>query len=226
MKTLVLPLLLLSATCVSITYVRAQEATKPAGPSSIQSTKPQSVTPQPASEMRSLAKALPGKWSITEKFEAAHSANPDVARGTGKTSSNGGEGYGEEVWRSGPGGFTFMEEEHNHSPMGEFFLVGFMWWDSTTKSFRGMECTSGNPHGCDVESSLKGVSLKWDGKQLVVDMKFMENGKKMAWHEVFFDITPTSFTQTADMGEAGGPLKRWVTIHATKVAERTKEPVN
>lgn len=50
-------------------------------------------------------------------------------------------------------------------------------------------------------------------------MKFTENGKKMAFREVFFDTTATSFGQTADMGEAGGPLKRWVTIHATKVAE-------
>lgn len=185
-----------------------------------------SNSPQPAPEMLSLAKAFSGKWSITEKFEPASLAKPDVPRPAIKAASTGGEGYGEEVWRSGPGGFTFMEKEHNHSPLGEFSLVGFMWWDSTTKSFRGMECTSGNPHGCDVEDSLKGVSLKWDGKQLVVDMKFMENGKKMAWHEVFFNITPTSFTQTADMGEAGAPLKRWVTIHATKIAENTKESGN
>ena len=30
----------------------------------------------------------------------------------------------------------------------------------------------------------------------------------MTWHEVWTDITPTSFTQTADRGEEGGPLHR------------------
>jgi len=226
MKPLLLFLLLLSATCVSITQAGAQEATKSTGPSSMQPTKLQSVRPRPAPEMRSLIKALSGKWSISEKFESTHSANPDVPQASDEATSNGGKGYGEELWRSGPGGFTFMEEEDNHSPLGEFFLVGFMWWDSTTKSFRGMDCTSGNPHGCDVQGSLKGVSLKWDGKQLVVDMNFIENGKKMVWEEVFFDITPTSFTQTADIGEAVGPLNRRMTIHAIRIAEGDKDSSN
>jgi hypothetical protein len=41
----------------------------------------------------------------------------------------------------------------------------------------------------------------------------------MLWHEEFGDITNNSFTQTGDMGEVGGMLKRVVTIHARKVAE-------
>jgi hypothetical protein len=39
------------------------------------------------------------------------------------------------------------------------------------------------------------------------------------WHERFFDITPTTFTQTANSGEATTPLKRVLTIHATKIVE-------
>jgi len=35
---------------------------------------------------------------------------------------------------------------------------------------------------------------------------------------VFSDFTPNSFTQTGDMGEAGGPLKRVLIIHATRIA--------
>jgi hypothetical protein len=31
------------------------------------------------------------------------------------------------------------------------------------------------------------------------------DGKKMLWPERFFDITPTTFTQTADSGEAATP---------------------
>lgn len=64
--------------------------------------------------------------------------------------------------------------------------------------------------------------LKWNGKQLIIDMEFPENGKKMMWHEVWSDITPTSFTQTGDMGKVGGSLKRVGTIHGTKVTGSAK----
>jgi len=160
-------------------------------------------------EMRSLIKAIAGKWSITEKFE------PNEA------SPNGGVGDGEEVWRSGPGGFTLMEEERNRAPFGEVFLFALMWWDKSTNSFRGLLCNNSGPAACNVESFYNS-SLKWNGIQLVIDMEFPQKGKKMTWHEVFFDITPTSFTQTGNMGEAGGLLQRWVTIHATRIAEGTK----
>jgi ketosteroid isomerase-like protein len=58
---------------------------------------------------------------------------------------------------------------------------------------------------------------------LVIHTEFPRDGKNFVWHEVFSDITATSFTQTADIGEKGGPLKRWVTIHATRVHETTGE---
>jgi hypothetical protein len=169
--------------------------------------------------MLSLAKALAGKWSVIANF-GSEEAIPNVASGK---QQSGGTGSGEEFWRLGPGGFTFIDEEDIRAPFGEVFLVGFVWWDATTHSFRGMECTSQNPRGCDVQSSLQGVSLKWDGKQLVIDMDTSENGKKMIWHEVWSDITANSFTQTGYMGEAGGPLKRAVTIHGTRIADNSKE---
>ena len=165
---------------------------------------------QPAPEMQSLAKAFEGRWAITEKYE------PD------EWTPNGGVGYGEEVWRRGPGGFTFMEEIHDHTPFEEGYGVGFSWWDST-KGLRGLWCINTNPQGCDLENALSAFGPKWDGKQLVVDMEFPRNGKELAWHEVFSDITPTSFVQTADIGEKGGPLKRWLTIHATRVQEKPME---
>jgi len=40
----------------------------------------------------------------------------------------------------------------------------------------------------------------------------------MTWHEVWSGITPSSFTQTGEIGEVGGALKKAVTIHGTKVA--------
>ena len=198
----------------SIAGAQAQNAKTPAAvpataPASASQNQP-AAAPQPSPEMQSLARALSGRWRITEKFA------PSVE------SPESGEGYGEEVWRSGPGGFTFMEELHDTSAArGEGFLTGFTWWDNTVKIFRGMLCTSQNPRGCDPKGSDR-VALNWDGKQLVVDIAFEENGKIILWHEVFGDITPTSFTQTADSGEAGTPLKRVLTIHGTKIAATAK----
>jgi hypothetical protein len=169
----------------------------------------QSLTsaPQPPAEIQSLEKALVGKWSTTYDFEP------------GGTSPNGGTGTGEEVWRPGPGGYVLMEEEHVHGPFGEVFLFALHWWDKSTNSLRGMLCNNSGPAACNVDSYFN-TSLKWDGNQLAIDMQFPQNGKKMLWHEVWSGITATSFTQTGDMGEVGGPLKRAVTIHGTKVAVR------
>src|SRR5713101_1831263 len=63
--------------------------------------------PQSSPELQSLIKALSGKWSISVKFE------PNAAM------PNGVDGTGEEMWRAGPGGFTFLEEEHLPTPEGE-----------------------------------------------------------------------------------------------------------
>jgi hypothetical protein len=59
-------------------------------------------------------------------------------------------------------------------------------------------------------------SLNWDGKHFTIDMGFPQGDKKMIWHEIWSSITATSFTQTGEMGELGGPLKRAVTIYGGK----------
>lgn len=167
--------------------------------------------PQTPGEIQSLARALVGKWSTTYEFEA------------GGMSPTAGTGTGEEVWHTSPGGYVLMEEEQIRAPFGEEFLIAFHWWDKTTNSLRGMLCNNSGPAACDLNSYYNS-SLKWDGKQLTIDMQFPQNGKKMVWHEVWSGITATSFTQAGDMGEVGGPLKRAVTIHGTKVAEVVQSP--
>ena len=117
-----------------------------------------------------------------------------------------------------------MEEEHVRAPFGEIFLVALEWWDKSTNSLRGLLCNNSGPAACNVDSYFNS-SLKWDGKQLTIDMQFPQNGKKMLWHEVWSGIAPTSFTQTGDMGELGGPLKRAVTIHGSRSADRNKDSV-
>lgn len=159
----------------------------------------------PAPEMRSLASALKSNWSTTYEFAP------------GGMSATGGTGTGEENWRTGPGGYVLMEEEHVRTPSGEVFLIAFHWWDTSTKRLRGLLCNNSGPAACDF-NTYSNSSLNWDGKQLTIDMEFPQNDKKMTWHEVWSGITATSFTQTGDMGEVGGPLKRAVTIQGTKLA--------
>ena len=181
-----------------------------AGASTSRSSPPNA--PQPAPEIQSLEKAFVGKWSTTYDFEP------------GGMSPAGGTGTGEEVWRTSPGGYVLMEEEQVRAPFGEEFLIAFHWWDKNTNSLRGMPCNNSGPAACDLNSYYNS-SLKWDGKQLTIDMEFPENGKKTMWHEVWSGITATSFTQTGDMGEVSGTLKRAVTIHGTKVAEGCTKPL-
>ena len=59
---------------------------------------------------RDLEKALAGNWTTTYDFAP------------GGMSPNGGTGTGEENWRTGPGGYVLMEEEHVRGPRGRCFL--------------------------------------------------------------------------------------------------------
>jgi hypothetical protein len=161
---------------------------------------------KPTPEMQSLANVLKGNWSTTYEFAP------------GGISPTGGTGTGEENWRTGPGGYVLIEEEHVHTPSEEIFLIAFHWWDKTTNKLRGMLCNNSGPAACDF-SSYSNSSLNWDGKQLTIDLEFPQEGKKMIWHEVWSGISATDFTQTGDMGEVGGPLKRALTIHGTKLAK-------
>jgi hypothetical protein len=190
--------------------IHATRVTAAQSKNDIHEDHPTSNAADPAPELQSLAKVLRGKWTTTYAFEQ------------GGISSNGGTGTGEENWRTGPGGYVLMEEEHVHRPAGEMFLIALHWWDKTTKSLRGMLCNNSGPAACDF-NTYSNSSLNWDGKQLTIDMEFPQNGKRMIWHEVWSGITTTAFTQTGDMGEIGGPLKRAVTIHGTKLAAGTNE---
>jgi len=165
--------------------------------------------PAPAPELRSLSKALSGEWSLNVKWE------PDAATPNGLANA------GEETWRAGPGGYTLVEEEHLRFPKEDAFLLGVVWWDQSTKAFHGMECQNLLPYTCDLKGALNDITMSWDGKQFVIDeIETSNTGKKSMWHEVWLDITPTSFTQTGEYGEPGAPRKRLFTIHATRVEKK------
>ncbi|HXY30483.1 MAG TPA: hypothetical protein VEI06_07215 [Gemmatimonadaceae bacterium] len=163
-------------------------------------------SPQPSPELQSLTKALAGRWATTYAFTPP---SPTAADSTGR---------GEEVWRPGPGGFTLLEEEHISTASRDEFLIAIQWWDSSAHRLRGMLCNNSGPSTCDVDSYTNST-LTWDGRQLVIDLRFSRKDKRMVWHEVWSDITPTSFTQTGDVGEVGGTLTRVVAIRGTRVPE-------
>ena len=176
-----------------------ENLSKPSG-SSVQ-------TAQPPPQLQTLIKALSGRWSVAVKFEP----NPEMPKGAA--------GEGEESWRSGPGGFTFLDEEHFPTPVGEVYLLGIIWWDNQTKSLHGMECNNQLPYTCDLKGGLNDVTMSWDGKQFIIDEWETHDGKKTLWHEVWSDITSSSFTQTGDVQEPGGATTRFFTMQATRMRD-------
>lgn len=182
--------------------------------SSIAIANAQSLTsaPHPSAEIQSLTKALRGEWSLSIKFEPNSSAPDGLLKS------------GTETWRPGPGGFTLLEEEHLRMPEADTFLLGIIWWNTATQSLRGMECQNLLPYTCDVKGAQNDITMNWDGTQFVIDeIETSTSGKKSIWHEVWSDITPTSFVQTGEYGDPGGPRKRLFTIHATRLATARSE---
>jgi hypothetical protein len=156
--------------------------------------------------MQSLIKALSGRWSLAVKLEPNEGG------------ANGAEKRGEEVWKAGAGGAALLEDEWLPIADGDLSLLGLIWWDRQAKAFRGMECNSQSASVCDVKGSLNDISVTWDGKQLIIEEREVSpEGKKMTWRERFADFTSASFTQTGEMGEVDGPLRRVLTIHAKRV---------
>lgn len=165
---------------------------------------------QPAAELQSLIQALSGKWTSNVRFEP----NSEMPKGFSAT--------GEETWRAGPGGFTLLEEERDPTPAGDLFLLGIIWWDSKTKSLHGMECNNQLPYTCDLKGALNDITMTWDGRQFAIEEQETHGGKKTVWHEVWTDITATSFTQTGETEGPDGSRKRVFTVHAKKVSDSAK----
>ena len=71
----------------------------------------------PASDIRCLTEALSGRWSLNVKWE------PDAENPNGLVNT------GEETWRSGPGGYTLIEEEQIRFPKktANAYLLGIIW---------------------------------------------------------------------------------------------------
>ena len=205
-------LFMVFAICVCVTRAHdARTASRKSGDASHSSQGAVAGTPQPAPPIQSLVKALTGKWVTREKYEPMY------------LTPTGGVGKGEQVFRPGAGGFTLLEDYHSKTPAGELFGSGVLWWDQT-KGLQHLWCINLYPTGCEMFPPAPQPGPKWDGKRLVIHIDGEEVGNtKVVWEEILSDIQPRSFVQTVDVGESGGPLKRWLTIHSTKISGGIKE---
>lgn len=164
---------------------------------------PAAPAPAPPVQLRDLAAALGGRWTVSGELEPSP-RTPD-----------GGAIAGEEVWRSGPGGYSFSREERLVAPSGEIDGVVFIWWDPQANALRGLRCQSSDAQGCDADGVGR-VSIRWNGKALTIDLASKTDPTQLARREVFSDITANGFTQTDYSGAANGLLTLSLTIHAVR----------
>lgn len=159
---------------------------------------------EPSDQIKSLIKALAGRWATEEKYEP------------GFLTPNGGTGRGETVFRAGPGGFTLIEEYHSQTPAGKLFGLGIIWFDAS-RGLQHLWCINVYEDGCEMFPPPPQPGPQWDGKTLVLHFESGQGAKKLVFHEVFSDIKANSLTQSATVGEAGAPPKLWLTIHSTRI---------
>ena len=160
--------------------------------------------PAPSDQMQKLLRTLGGTWSITYTREPT------------ELLPLGGTGAGRDVFRPGPGGASLVEEFRAREGTRDVSGLGLAWWDESAQGFRAVWCADDNPAGCGMMSGL----ARFDGADFVLTDEFEMMGKKMAFKEVFSNITTMSFTQTLYQGEAGGELKKIMTIKATKLTRQ------
>ena len=85
---------------------------------------PATTVATPAHEMQRLTNMLAGRWSIGQVFEPRSGA------------PKGAVGQGTEVWRSGPGALSLVEELQTRVGDREFSGLGVIWWDTQAQGYR------------------------------------------------------------------------------------------
>jgi hypothetical protein len=169
-----------------------------------------SVQAKPAREaqppdLQSLTHALEGDWALKVHFEP------------GPHSPNGLDGNGEETWRSTAGDLTLVDEESISAGPMQIIIMGLFWSDQKTHELHALDCSNQNSKVCGLQDAIDGVTVHWDGKELVVqENEAGPNGQPMISRIVWSNITPTSFTETGYLGPPGGPFKMGMTVTARK----------
>jgi hypothetical protein len=163
----------------------------------------ESVRSDRDAQMKKLAHALLGGWSIIEKDEPF----PSVPKGETNP--------GREVW-SETGGGPVMEQFHAKSSAGDQDETALFWWDAKSQKYAGMWCAPINDEGCN------GFEGRWDGNDLVLEGSWLHQGKRSAWREVFKFPNSSSFVQTLYLGEPAAELKLASTISGTREPSEKK----
>ena len=66
-----------------------------------------------------------------------------------------------------------------------------------------------------MDEGCAGFDIAWSGKEVVMTGLYTQGGETFAWTEVFAFDTPSSFTQTLQIGSPGA-LKPGSTIRGTR----------
>ncbi len=160
---------------------------------------PETSSEKPNPAIQKIIRKLKGTWNIVQHYEAFE----DLPKG--------GVAKGVEIWRSGPGELSVIEEVTAKGPLGEGSVIAVTWWDEEAKAFPSLVCP--NRNRCQVDTDL----TIWENDTLVFQGKYERNGKHIIYKEVWFDITQNSFKQIMYAGEVGQDLKVRFKINGTRV---------
>jgi hypothetical protein len=163
--------------------------------------------PQPAPEMKRLAKALIGTWNVAEKIMP----NPMMPKG--------GTGKGMDTVRIGPGSTSILSDYKGNS-MGNFVGHGIMSWSPEKKVYESVWVDSMMPGG------ILTATGNWEGEDLVFTGKDTVEGKQTESRQTYSNIKPDSFTFTLEVGPEG-KLEKFMVLEYKRVpapGTRPSEP--
>jgi hypothetical protein len=158
----------------------------------------------PKDELQRIGNSLSGNWILKVKF------------GPTARSPNGIEGSGEETWHLTPGGLLLIDEESFTAGSTKMQLVGLFWADGVSHDLRALDCNNQNQHTCDLKDAKGGITVRWNGNELIVEEPESFGGKPMISRVVWSNITPTSFVEEGYIGPPGGPFTKGMTIQASR----------
>ena len=155
-------------------------------------------------ELQKLANSLSGNWKLKVRFEPTSSSPGGI------------EGFGEEIWHLTPGGLLLIDEESLNAGSMKMQIVGLFWADGVSHELRALDCNTENQHTCDLKDAKEGITVRWNGSELIVDEPETFNGKPMISRIVWSNITPSSFLEEGYIGPPGGPFTKGMTIQASR----------
>jgi hypothetical protein len=126
-------------------------------------------TPALCPQMEKLEFLL-GTWRAADKYEKTP-FNP-----------NGGEGSGRYKTITGPGGFSLLTDYEYEAPHGQASGHHILAWDSKRDCYAGCTVTSSFP-GC------LAFTGNWDGPTFVLSGEFEARGMKIAFRQIFSDMS-------------------------------------